>query len=298
MTVKARKMVLVSWGALGSPLVLERSAVGSRDILKEASVSVAADVPGVGTNYQDHNLMCWPSKTNLGSPDTLDALRSGRMTPEEAVANSLMQYSRCDMHIKYRPSEEEVKELASEFEEHWKAEYCDLPSKALLIMTSVGAGPDWEDQTSFETGFFTQDVHIKKQIYGYRVFPAGSEAALVDLNAPLAEYGKPLNKIKYTADDDKAIDHFLRKDIGTTWHSMGTCAMKPWNQGGVVDKKLNVYGTQGLKVVDLSIWAENVGANTQITAYTIGEKGMEIIMRELGLAGAKQEGGRLNGHAH
>lgn len=29
--------------------------------------------------------------------------------------------------------------------------------------------------------------------------------------------------------------------------------MKPREQGGVLDKRLNVYGTQNLKVVDLSI---------------------------------------------
>jgi choline dehydrogenase-like flavoprotein len=41
--------------------------------------------------------------------------------------------------------------------------------------------------------------------------------------------------------------------VETTWHSLGTCAMKPREQGGVVDKRLNVFGTEGLKCVDLSI---------------------------------------------
>ncbi|KAK1065824.1 hypothetical protein LTR74_007705 [Friedmanniomyces endolithicus] len=318
MTVKARKMVVVSCGALGSPLVLERSGVGSQSILKKASVPVVADVSGVGSDYQDHNLIFWPFKTNLGPADTLDALWSGRMSPQEAVANRLMQYSGCDMHGKYRPSEEEVHALGLEFEKYWKAEYQDNPSNPLMI-TASAAAPNWEDPPDFETGFFTEIVDVTKQIYAYKViremmrrtsmyrgelpighpeFPAGSEAALVDLNASLAgDSGKPRDKIKYTPEDDKAIEKFLRKHIGTTWHSLGTCAMKPRDRGGVVDEELNVYGTEGLKVVDLSICPENVAANTQITAYTVGEKGADIIMRELGLAGAKQEGGRLNGCA-
>ncbi len=41
--------------------------------------------------------------------------------------------------------------------------------------------------------------------------------------------------------------------VETTWHSLGTAAMKPREEGGVVDKRLNVFGTQNLKVVDLSI---------------------------------------------
>ncbi|KAK0249716.1 hypothetical protein LTR29_005386 [Friedmanniomyces endolithicus] len=352
MTVKARKMVVISCGALGSPLILERSGVGSPDILEQASVSLVADVPGVGSDYQDHNLVFWPFKTNLGPADTLDALWSGRMSPEEAVANRLMQYSGCDMHGKYRPSKEEIKEMGPEFEKHWKAEYQDYPSKPLMITASAAAfvgdpslvpagayyslgsytaypksrghihitGPNWEDPPDLETGFFTEAVDVTKQIYAYKViremmrrtsmyrgelpighpeFPAGSEAVLVDLDAPLAgDFEKPLGKIKYTPEDDKAIEKFLRKHIGTTWHSLGTCAMKPRHEGGVVDKTLNVYGTQGLKVVDLSICPENVAANTQITAYTVGEKGADIIMRELGLADAKQEGMNLNGCAH
>jgi len=35
---------------------------------------------------------------------------------------------------------------------------------------------------------------------------------------------------------------------GSTWHSSGTCAMKPREKGGVVDPRLNVYGVKGLKV--------------------------------------------------
>lgn len=36
--------------------------------------------------------------------------------------------------------------------------------------------------------------------------------------------------------------------------------MKPRDQGGVVDSKLNVYGVDGLKVCDLSVAPGNVAA--------------------------------------
>jgi hypothetical protein len=38
--------------------------------------------------------------------------------------------------------------------------------------------------------------------------------------------------------------------------------MKPREKGGVVDSKMNVYGTKGLKIADLSICPENLGTNT------------------------------------
>ena len=67
--------------------------------------------------------------------------------------------------------------------------------------------------------------------------------------------------IKYTEEDDKAIDDWVADHVETTWHSLGTCAMKPREQGGVVDKRLNVYGTQNLKCVDLSICPVSITYN-------------------------------------
>ncbi len=57
--------------------------------------------------------------------------------------------------------------------------------------------------------------------------------------------------------------------------------MAPREKDGVVDANLNVYGVKGLKVADLSIAPENVGANTNNTALVIGEKAADIIIKEL-----------------
>jgi len=67
--------------------------------------------------------------------------------------------------------------------------------------------------------------------------------------------------------------------------------MKPRAEGGVVDKYLNVYGTENLKIagessmfnliVDLSICPGNVGSNTYSTALVVGEKAAVIIAEEL-----------------
>ena len=61
--------------------------------------------------------------------------------------------------------------------------------------------------------------------------------------------------------------------------------MKPLEQGGVVDLRLNVYGVKGLKVADLSVAPGNVAANTYSTALVIGEKAAVIIAEELGITG-------------
>ncbi|KAJ6493951.1 GMC oxidoreductase-domain-containing protein [Mycena vitilis] len=113
---------------------------------------------------------------------------------------------------------------------------------------------------------------------GHPRFSHNSPAALVEtspvsLDAP---------KIVYSAEDDRAIDMYLRSFMGTTWHSLGTCPMKPYEQGGVVDSRLNVYGVKNLKIADVSIPPSNVNANTYSTAIAIGEKAAAIIAEELG----------------
>ncbi|KAG6824994.1 hypothetical protein H0H92_005148 [Tricholoma furcatifolium] len=108
---------------------------------------------------------------------------------------------------------------------------------------------------------------------------------LTDAYRPGEEYDakKVHEDIKYSADDDKAIDDWIADHVETTWHSLGTCAMKPREEGGVVDGRLNVYGTQNLKCVDLSICPDNLGTNTYSSALLVGEKGADLLLEELGL---------------
>jgi len=77
-TIKANKLIVVSAGALGTPQVLERSGVGNQILLKKLGIPVVVDLPGVGENYQDHNLMFYPYKTSLDPSETLDGVLSGR----------------------------------------------------------------------------------------------------------------------------------------------------------------------------------------------------------------------------
>lgn len=48
----AKRLVVVSAGSLGSPLILERSGIGAKNILETNSVTPVVDLPGVGDKYQ------------------------------------------------------------------------------------------------------------------------------------------------------------------------------------------------------------------------------------------------------
>lgn len=52
--VQAGREIVVSAGAIHSPQVLQRSGVGPAALLEEAGIEVVEDLPGVGSNLQDH----------------------------------------------------------------------------------------------------------------------------------------------------------------------------------------------------------------------------------------------------
>lgn len=51
-SVYAKRLVVVSAGAFGSPAILQRSGIGARQLLKELDINEQVDLPGVGENYQ------------------------------------------------------------------------------------------------------------------------------------------------------------------------------------------------------------------------------------------------------
>ena len=138
-SVRARQLVVVSCGALGSPLVLERSGVGAKGILEKAGVPVVADVPGIGADYQDHEMVATPYKTDFQTHESLDALWAGRMAPEEAGKAGLMGWNACDVHAKIRPTEDEVVALGGDFQAVWNKEYRDDPNKPLILIATLAA---------------------------------------------------------------------------------------------------------------------------------------------------------------
>ncbi|KAK0720183.1 GMC oxidoreductase-domain-containing protein [Lasiosphaeris hirsuta] len=340
-TVKARKLVVVSCGGCGSPSVLERSGVGNPSVLQKAGVAVVAAVPGVGHDYQDHNLTINTYRTSLRPEDTADAYLSQRLPADDMVEKQhpMLGWNGIDIGSKLRPTDAAIAALGREFQAAWDKDYRLDPNRPLMLTALLAGyfgdftlvpptqyvsianysaypysrghihitGPSLSDRLDFDVGFFTDKdgFDVKMLIWAYKNareilrrttfyrgevaqghprFPEGSKAACVEVEERLFQADRAeVEDLEYTAEDDQAIEQFMRESVETTWHSLGTCKMAPRAEMGVVDKDLNVYGVRGLKVVDLSIVPENVGANTNNTALVIGEKGADIIAEELGI---------------
>ncbi|KZT03299.1 GMC oxidoreductase [Laetiporus sulphureus 93-53] len=340
LTARARRLVVVSAGAFGSPAILERSGVGSESLLRTLGTTTLVDLPGVGENYQDHNVIFVPYIVDSRA-ETLDGIV--RNDPDEIKkwsaqwledGTGLMASNAIDAGAKLRPSVRELETIGPEFRQRWEEHYANAPDKPLLWfgvismfvgdpstvpvgkymsmsyfleypasigyvhITSgedVAASPDFdprylsrrEDLVALRWGYkhgreFARRMPFYRGEYvpGHPAFPEGSRASCLAEALPV---DVSESSIEYTREDDEAIDNYTRKVVATAWHSLGTCAMKPREMGGVVDSHLNVYGIKGLKVADMSIAPSNVSANTYSTALVIGEKAACIILEELGI---------------
>ncbi|THH29566.1 hypothetical protein EUX98_g4623 [Antrodiella citrinella] len=365
--VKARKMVVLSSGTLGTPQILERSGVGNGDLMRQLGIKVVSDLPGVGEQYQDHyttlsifrvsNETATTDEFLRGVKEVQDELfKEWEVSPEKARLSSNF----IDAGFKIRPTEEELKEMGPEFNELWKTYFKDKPDKP-VIFGSIVAGA-YADHTLlppgkyitmfqyleypasrgkihikstspyvepfFDSGFMNNKADFAPIRWSYKKtrevarrmdafrgeltshhprFHPASPAVCKDIDIRTAKEiypngltvgihmgtwhgpGEPYDAakvhedIKYTAEDDQVIDDWVADHVETTWHSLGTCAMKPREQGGVLDARLNVYGTTNLKVVDLSICPDNLGTNTYSSALLVGEKGASLIAEDLGL---------------
>ncbi|KAK4220972.1 GMC oxidoreductase-domain-containing protein, partial [Podospora fimiseda] len=65
--IKAKKQIILAAGAIHTPQILQLSGIWPADLLRRAKIPVVEDLPGVGSNFQDHTFV--PNVTfRLNSP--------------------------------------------------------------------------------------------------------------------------------------------------------------------------------------------------------------------------------------
>ncbi|KDN34244.1 hypothetical protein RSAG8_12653, partial [Rhizoctonia solani AG-8 WAC10335] len=334
----ARRLVVVSAGALGSATVLQRSGVGEAARLSKLGVDVVVDLP-VGANYEDHSSCIIPYHVP-NDTETLDPVLD---QDKEVLEAYLAQFAHGkgflttnvnDAGSRLRPTHDELKDIGPAFNELWKRQFESAPDKAVFVQTIINGflGPrnvippnsrfmmvanilaypeskgrvyisstDPYAPPDFHAGFIEDRADLEAHIWMYKKsreilrrmpsyrgeytplhprFPADSRAGCVHLEK---SHPPDIEDLIYTEEDNAALEDWVRERSDTTWHSVGTVQMKPRENRGCLDSRLNVYGTSNLKVADLSILPLNVGANTYSTALVIGEKAALLIAEDLGL---------------
>ncbi|EPS41776.1 hypothetical protein H072_4285 [Dactylellina haptotyla CBS 200.50] len=146
--VKARKLVVVSAGALGSPCILERSGIGSKPALSSLGIPVVANVPGVGENYQDHNLFMNVYTTTAEPSESFDPFLDGRRSFDDEIAAlsssdpgrpKYVSWNGIDTAAKVRPNAEELERAPEAFKALWNKDYAPYPERPLMVMVMGSA---------------------------------------------------------------------------------------------------------------------------------------------------------------
>ncbi|RYO81092.1 hypothetical protein DL764_009813 [Monosporascus ibericus] len=135
-TIKATKLIILAAGALGTPPILERSGVGDPEILGRAGVQNICSLPGVGHDYQDHQLLQCYYESYASPSDTLDRVYNGTLKIPDLLANGdkILSWNGFDASSKIRPSEPELEALGHDFREAWDKDFANAPSRPLASM--------------------------------------------------------------------------------------------------------------------------------------------------------------------
>ncbi|KAH7337859.1 alcohol oxidase [Rhizoctonia solani] len=80
---------------------------------------------------------------------------------------------------------------------------------------------------------------------------------------------------------DEAYTEYVKANVRTIFHPIGTAALAPREIGGVVDTSLKVYGTSNVRVAHASIIPIHIGTHISRTVYGIGERAAAIIAKDL-----------------
>ncbi|KAK4142873.1 uncharacterized protein C8A04DRAFT_12844 [Dichotomopilus funicola] len=111
---------------------------------------------------------------------------------------------------------------------------------------------------------------------------------IVDPSTAFGQILKPdglrLPPVRATDKDDKdgleAAREIVRQRQISVFHVAGSCALRPRDQGGVVDERLKVYGTKGLRVVDASVFPLEPVGNIQSVVYAVAERAADLIKED------------------
>ncbi|KAH8889126.1 alcohol oxidase [Thozetella sp. PMI_491] len=87
-TVKAKKEIIIAAGTIHTPQILQGSGIGPKKLLKDAGIDLVADLPGVGSNFQDHTFQvgAFFQLTNFTADPDPNDLFSNQTFIEEAQA--------------------------------------------------------------------------------------------------------------------------------------------------------------------------------------------------------------------
>lgn len=290
-TIRARREVVLSAGAIGSPQILMLSGIGPGKNLQDNGIEVRKELSGVGQNLQDH-LQARPvfkchsstinTETNSLWKQAMIAVeyalkRTGPMTMAASLGTGYLktreELATPDIQFHLQPfSTDKVGTGTHPFNAFTASVLQMRPESAghlELRSANINDHPIIHPNylaTPLDQQTIVDGIKIARRIAGFE--PAKSE--IIEEHAP----GKAV-----AHDDDEAILDWARNTATTIYHPTGTCKMGS-DKKAVVDARLKVHGVEGLRVADASIMPIIVSGNTNAPCIMIGERASDFILED------------------
>ncbi|WP_434063201.1 GMC family oxidoreductase [Glutamicibacter ectropisis] len=265
--------VVLSAGALGSPQILLRSGIGPAAELQDIGIDAVHDLPGVGKNLHDHLL----------APVIAETTTRDIPAPRQGVSVSqshLFAKSREDLEVPdtqpiffavpmYSPGMDPVEGTAFTLHSGIVTPY----SRGELTLS----GPGLDDPVNIDLNALADPRDMEAFLFSIKQC-----RQMVQQDALAGSWGAKEIYPGPEVQDDEQLENYIRNNVVTYHHQVGTCAMGV-GEHAVVDPELKVQGLNGLRVIDASIMPKITTGNTNAPSILIGEQGAKFMLKELGL---------------
>ena len=295
--VRARREVILSGGAYGSPQLLMLSGIGPAAHLQHHGIHVVHDLPGVGQNLHDHITAVLIYRTQR--KDATFGLSLSGLT---AITKGIFEWRSKRTGV-----------LTSNVDEAQAFLFADPaePSPDIQLALCTGIVDDHTRKNHLGHGYTLHVTLLRPRSRGSVTLQSANanDAPLIDpqflsdrrdvasllagtrigfdimQSAALTPYrGEMLYPLERS--DPVQIEQFLRDHADTEYHPCGTCRMGPADDSmAVVDSALRVCGIENLRVVDASIMPQLVSGNTNAPTIMIAEKAADMIRSGIRLDG-------------
>ncbi|BCY09345.1 GMC family oxidoreductase [Actinoplanes sp. L3-i22] len=263
-TITAARTVLCA-GALGSPVLLQRSGVGDPDLLRALGIPVVAALPGVGANLRDHWLV----------PVVLGVDRAVTPVPGLPV---------CQSHLFWRSRPEVVVPDLQPlmFGSSLVTDWMQPPEHGVTFMAGIVrpasrgtvrlTGADPAAPPEIDPRVLSAPEDVEAMVAAVRLCrEIAAQPALRTGWGAREVYPASL------ATTTDLLRDYIRETVVTYHHQTGTCAMGTGEQA-VVDQRLRVHGVEGLWVADASVMPAGPTGNTNAPVVMIAERAADLLL--------------------
>ncbi|MFV0386533.1 GMC family oxidoreductase [Paracoccus sp. (in: a-proteobacteria)] len=286
--VTARDGVILSAGAVASPVILQRSGIGAANDLAAIGVAPLHDLPGVGANLQDHlqlrtvfgvtgvptlNAMMatLPGRIGIGLDYILRRRGPMTMAPSQmgAFTRSGEDVDSADLEFHVQPLSLDAFGEPLHRDPAITVSVCNLRPESRGYVRASAADP--AAPPVIAPNYLSTDNDRRRAIAALRL-------ARGIMAQPQMQQFRPVEKLPGAGVDSDAALLRAAGDLGTTiFHPVGTARMGR-DPMAVVDPQLRVHGIGGLRVVDASVMPAIVSGNTHAPVTMIAEKAADLIL--------------------